>query len=203
MKKIFLAASALFLATSVQAQFLGQLSDARVLDPGRSLIGGYVGVYDDNAVSVFGQYRYGFTQAVDGGFKMGFLDPGSRSDGGVALNGDARYQIMFQKQQDPVDLSLGGGLEFFFGDNSTIVSFLFNGMVSHRLATQGGRAITPYGRMQLRIQRNSNGSTVTDGEFGVNMGGEFEMAQAVSLAAELQLDSSVDFGLLFGLNYRF
>jgi len=43
----------------------------------------------------------------------------------------------------------------------------------------------------------------TDGEFGVNMGGEFEVAQAISAVAELQLDSDVDFGLLVGLNYRF
>lgn len=208
MRKLLATAAILLLATSAQAQFLGQLSHARVLEQGSSLIGGYAGIYDDNAVAAFGQYRYGFNNAIDGGFKLGFLDPGSRAGTGIAVGGDARYQILHQKLRDPLDLSLGGGLEFFFGDNFTLFSVQFNGMTSYRFESATGRGMTPYGRAQLRAERVSvdvgpgNGAN-TEMEFGINGGGEFEIAQAIALVGELQLDSSIDFGLLFGLNYRF
>ena len=207
MRKLFAFALVLLFATTARAQFLGQLTDARVQDQGRSFMGGYVGIYDDNALSAFGQYRYGFANAVDGGFKLGFLDAGSET--GIAVAGDARYQVLHQKAagpqqaENPVDLSLGGGVELFFGDNFSIFSIQFNGMVSHRYVSASGRGMTPYGRAQLRIQRVGNGVSNTEGEFGINAGGEFEFAQQLSAVAELQLDSSVDFGLIFGLNYRF
>ncbi len=201
MKKMFACAAVLMLATSAQAQFLGQLTDARVQDQGRSFMGGYVGIYDDNAFSAFGQYRYGFGPSVDGGFKLGFLDAGSET--GIAVAGDARYQLLHQKAADPLDLSLGGGVELFFGRDFSIFSIQFNGMVSHRYVSASGRGITPYGRAQVRAQREGNGVSDTEGEFGINAGGELEFAQGLSAVAELQLDSKVDFGLIFGLNYRF
>jgi len=201
MKKLFACAAVLMLATSAQAQFLGQLTDARVQDQGRSFMGGYVGIYDDNAFSAFGQYRYGFGPSVDGGFKLGFLDAGSET--GIAVAGDARYQLLHQKAADPLDLSLGGGVELFFGRDFSIFSIQFNGMVSHRYVSASGRGITPYGRAQVRAQREGNGVSDTEGEFGINAGGELEFAQGLSAVAELQLDSKVDFGLIFGLNYRF
>jgi len=201
MRKLLAFALVLFFATTARAQFLGQLTDARVQEQGRSFMGGYVGIYDDNALSAFGQYRYGFANGVDGGFKLGFLDAGSET--GIAVAGDARYQVLHQKAADPVDLSLGGGVELFFGDNFSIFSIQFNGMVSHRFVSASGRGMTPYGRAQIRIQRVGNGVSDTEGEFGINAGGEFEFAQGLSAVAELQLDSSVDFGLIFGLNYRF
>jgi hypothetical protein len=208
MRKLFAIAAVLLFATTARAQFLGQLSHARVLDQGGGLIGGNVGIYDDNAVAAFGQYRYGLTDLIDAGFKLGFLDPGGSGGTGIAVQGDGRYQLLFQKLKDPLDLSLGGGVEFFFGEDLTITSFLFNGMVSHRLESANGRGITPYGRAQLRAERISvdvgpRNVADTDLEFGLNGGAEFEVAPALALAAELQLDTSVDFGLLFGLNYRF
>ncbi len=210
MKKLFAAAAIVLAASSAQAQFLAQMSHARVLDQGGSLIGGYAGIYDNDAVGFFGQYRNGFANSIDGGFKLGFLDPGSGADGGIAIQGDLRYQLLHQKLRDPLDLSLGGGAEFFFGDNFTIISLLFNGMGSYRFESAAGRGVTPYGRAQLRVERVSvdfgppiGEAADTDMEFGLNGGGEFEIAQAIALVGELQLDSSVDFGLLFGLNYRF
>jgi len=209
MRKLFALALVLLFATSARAQFLGQLTDARVQDQGRSLVGGYLGIFDDNVLSLFGQYRYGFTYGVDGGFKFGFVDAGP--DDGIGVAGDVRYQLLRQRPattqqaENPVDLSLGGGLELFFGSDNTVVSFQFNGMVSHRFQSQTGRGMTPYGRTQLRIERVSNGGSNTDVEFGINAGGEFEFAQQLAAVGELQLDSSplADFGLLLGLNYRF
>ncbi len=214
MKKLFALAMVLLFATGARAQFLGQLTDARVQDQGRSFLGGYIGIYDDDAFAAFGQYRYGFARDIDGGFKLGFVDAGR--DDGFGAAGDARYQILHQKPASPqqagdaVDLSLGGGLEFFFGSDFTVVSFQFNGMVSHRFISASGRGMTPYGRMQVRLERSSmdlpppqGDQSDTEGEFGINAGGEFEFARQLSAVGELQLDSSVDFGLIFGLNYRF
>ncbi len=217
MRKLFAFALVLLIATTARAQFLGQLTDARVQDQGRSQLGGYVGIYDDDVFSIFGQYRYGFARAIDGGFKIGFVDA-SGGESGIAVAGDARYQLLHQKpagpQQagDPLDLSLGGGLEFYFGDFISVFSIEFNGMVSHRFSSASGRGITPYGRAQIRMERISvdvgppfGDISDTEGEFGINAGAEFEFAQQLSAAGELQLDSSelADFGLLFGLNYRF
>jgi hypothetical protein len=145
MRKLIVFAAVLLLATSAQAQFLGQMSHARVQEQGSSLIGGYAGIYDDNAVSFFGQYRFGMASYLDGGFKLGFLDPGSGADAGIAVQGDLRYQILHQKLRDPLDLSLGGGAEFFFGDNFTVISFLFNGMGSYRFAQANGRGCSRHG----------------------------------------------------------
>src|SRR3972149_1438673 len=208
MRKLFALAIALLFVSRAQAQFLGQLTDARVQDQGRSFMGGYVGIYDDNAFSAFGQYRYGFAPSVDGGFKLGFLDAGSET--GIAVAGDARFQLLHQKAADPLDLSLGGGVELFFGSNFSIFSIQFNGMVSQRYVSASGRGMTPYGRVQVRIERVGvdlgppvGDVSDTEGEFGINAGGELEFAQGLSAVAELQLDSKVDFGLIFGLNYRF
>jgi hypothetical protein len=133
---------------------------------------------------------------------------------GIGVAGDARYQVLHQKPAtpqragDPVDLSLGGGVELFFGDVFSIFSIQFNGMVSHRFVSASGRGMTPYGRAQVRIQRvgvdtPAGDDSDTEGEFGINAGGELEFSQGLSAVAELQLDSDVDFGLIFGLNYRF
>lgn len=208
MRKLFFVVAALFAASTARAQFLGQLTDARVRDLGRSEMGGYVGIYEHNAFAFFGQYRYGFANSMDGGFKLGFVDPGSGS-GGVSIGGDGRYQLLHQTAKDPVDFSLGGGLEFLFANHFDIFSILFNGAVSHRFESANRRGITPYGRAQVRIQHESvdlgpfGNASKTDGEFGVNAGSEFEIANDISAVAELQLDSDVDFGLLFGVNYRF
>jgi hypothetical protein len=212
MRKLFAAALVLLFATSARAQFLGQMTDARVLDQGHSLMGGYVGIYDDDGLALFGQYRYGFSRDIDGGFKLGFVDVGPED--GIGVAGDARYQVLHQKPAtpqragDPVDLSLGGGVELFFGDVFSIFSIQFNGMVSHRFVSASGRGMTPYGRAQVRIQRvgvdtPAGDFSDTEGEFGINAGGELEFSQGLSAVAELQLDSDVDFGLLFGVNYRF
>ncbi|MCI0597263.1 MAG: hypothetical protein L0Z48_12080 [candidate division Zixibacteria bacterium] len=216
MKKLFALAVVLMFATSARAQFLGQLTDARVLEQGHSQLGGYIGIYSDDVLAFFGQFRYGLAQSIDAGGKIGFVDLAG-GESGVGVAGDARYQLLHQRppttQQvgQPVDLSLGGGLEFYFGDVISIFSIQFNGIVSHRFVSAGGRGITPYGRAQIRFERVSvdlgpfGDASDTDGEFGINAGGEFEFAQQLSAVGELQLDSSelADFGLIFGLNYRF
>lgn len=217
MRKILASVFVLALATTARAQILGQLTDARVLDQGHSQLGGYIGIYDDNVFSLFGQFRYGLSPSMDAGGKVGFVDL-SHGESGIGVAGDVRYQLLHQRPAstrqaaNPVDLSLGGGLEFYFGDAISIFSIEFNGMVSHRFVSAGGRGMTPYGRAQLRIQRVSvdvgppfGNASDTKGEFGINAGGEFEFAQQLSAVGELQLDSSDlgDFGLLFGLNYRF
>jgi len=217
MRKLFALAFVLLVATSARAQLLGQLTDARVQDQGHSLLGGYVGIYSDDVLSFFGQWRYGLSKDIDAGAKLGFVDLNG-GESGIGVAGDVRYQLLHQRlattQQtgQPVDLSLGGGLEFYFGDVISIFSIQFNGMVSHRFASASGRGITPYGRAQIRFERVSvdfgppfGDQSDTDGEFGINAGGEFEFAQQLSAVGELQLDSSelADFGLIFGLNYRF
>src|SRR3990170_7500801 len=96
-KKLFSAVGlfvVLFLVSSSQAQFLGQLSTAQSPGPGNSLLGGYFGIYED-AFSFFGQYRYGFANYLDGAIKLGFInaDVGPGDEAGLLVGGDLKYQL--------------------------------------------------------------------------------------------------------------
>ncbi len=106
---ILVAFVIIFLAFPASAQFLGQLSTAQTLNQKETMLGGYLGVYND-AFSVFGQFRYGLIRYLDFGFKMGMLnlDPGyGEGETGLIFGGDVKYWFMERESNDPLDLSLG------------------------------------------------------------------------------------------------
>jgi hypothetical protein len=196
------------LTISAQAQFLGQLSTARTLPVGQYDLGGYFGVYED-AFTFFGQFRGGVADYFDLGLKLGLVsfDPGGE---GIILGGDFKYQLLDAKQKDPLDLSLGAGLEFSSVSDFNIFSFGANFCGSYDFALSKGRVISPYARLNLRSQREhveggpnwlDHDFTNTDFKVGINPGVSLKVSTYFQILGELQFDDN--FGFIGGVTYSF
>ena len=204
------AVAALFLsfAQVCQAQFLGQLSTAKSPGAGNSRAGGYFGVYED-AFAFFGQFRYGFANYLDGAVKLGYVSLSNGVDeGGLLIGGDIKYQILDAVLGDPIDLAIGGGTEFMTVEDFSIFSLGGNVVASHSFAMKNQRSVTPYGRFNMRMQRESvdlpsPAGTVsdTDLQVGLNVGTELELAPDWSIIGEFFIEDWI--GFAFGFNYHF
>jgi hypothetical protein len=142
----------LFFASSVPAQFLGQLSAAPTLDKGNGLLGAYLGVYD-NAFSVFGQFRYGIVTYVDLGLKLGMInyDPGyGESNSGMTFGGDVKYWFMEKRSGDPLDISFSIGTEYLSISEFSVFSLGGNVIASYMIDYNETKKVTPYGRLNVR-----------------------------------------------------
>ncbi|OGC89127.1 MAG: hypothetical protein A2142_02130 [candidate division Zixibacteria bacterium RBG_16_48_11] len=205
-KKLFSAVGlfvVLFLVSSSQAQFLGQLSTAQSPGPGNSLLGGYFGIYED-AFSFFGQYRYGFANYLDGAIKLGVINVDVRNSGdkaGLLLGGDIKYQLLDAVLGDPFDLAIGGGTEFTAVEDLTIFSLGGNLVGSYPFEMRNGKHISPYARFNLRMQRREvNTNTETDLKAGLNLGTQLELGQSWNLLGEFFIEDQI--GFVLGFNYK-
>jgi len=187
------------------AQFSGQLSTAETAIKGTSVGSGFVSVYEDG-FGVIGQYRIGFGGYSDIGGKLGIIDyeKANVDQTGFFVGVDYKYQIMEVRIQDPIDLSIGGMLDFAHFEYFSLLSFGGYLAGSHPYEMTSGRKITPYGRLILRLDREDPdiGDTDTDFNIGLNFGGALELSSSTSAYAELQLDNiQVAFfmGVGFGL----
>jgi hypothetical protein len=203
LKRVSLAVFLGFLLTSsVFAQFSGQLSTAKTVPSGGSMLGVYAGIYED-AFGVLGQYRYGLGGYTDMGFKVGVLDLDDFLSNDVAIDAafDLKYQVMEMRMRDPFDLSLGGTFEFLGFEDGTLISFGFAPIGSYPVTLKNGRILEPYGRLQLRVERvDINSYDDTDFEIGLNMGAAFELSSSTEAIGELQFDD--EFGFIFGVNFE-
>ncbi len=207
---ILITLSLIFSVTSAQAQFLGQLSTARTLPVGSYDLGGYFGVYED-AFAFFGQFRGGVADYFDLGMKLGVIsfDPGfGESSQGIILGGDFKYQLLDANLKDPFDLSIGAGLEFFSLSDFNTFSFGANFCGSKDFPLAKGRVITPYGRLNLRGQREHfdagsrwNDHAGTDFKVGLNPGVSLKVSNNFQILGELQFDDN--FGFIGGVTYSF
>lgn len=206
---ILLVVGLLFSASAAQAQFTGQLSTARTLPIGKYDLGGYFGVYD-GAFAFFGQFRGGVLQDFDLGMKLGVIniDPGSRT--GMILGGDLKYQILDVRAKDPFDLSIGAGMEFFSVSDFNTFSFGANFIGSYDFDLSKGRVISPYGRLNLRGQREHTefghwwpeaSHTETDFHVGLNPGVSLKISDNLQIIGEFQFDDN--FGFIGGVTYSF
>lgn len=204
MKKIvILTGLSIFLYSGAFAQFSGQLSTPQTVASGYSKVGGYVGIYD-GAVGILGQYRYGVGGYTDIGFKLGIIDFNNGfHDGNTGFNAafDFKYLAMERRLRDPINLSVGGLIEFTGVENLNIVSFGGNVVGSYPVTLRNGRMLEPYGRLQLRIEREgfNHGGSNTDFEIGFNPGVSFELSKTVRAIAEIQFDESTAF--FMGLDF--
>lgn len=204
-----------FLALPASAQFLGQLSTAQTLNQKETMLGGYLGVYND-AFSVFGQFRYGLIRYLDFGFKMGMLnlDPGyGEGKTGLIFGGDVKYWFMERESNDPLDLSLGGGMESLKIADYSLFTLGGNVIASYEVEYGTEKSVTPYGRLNLRWERaNFKGSERwmwgaergdwSDDDVGValSLGADLRVLQDFDLVGELQIDDNV--GFVAGVNYK-
>jgi hypothetical protein len=195
---VFLGLS-LLVFSSANAQFLGQLSTAQSPGPGNSFVGGYFGIYED-VFSFFGQYRYGFANYLDGAIKLGFINiSGSDDHAGIVLGADLKYQLLDAVLGDPFDLAVGGGTEFTTVEDFTIFSLGGNLVGSYPFEMSNGKHISPYARLNLRMQREENGKSDTDFKAGLNLGTEVEVSQAWNIIGEFFIEDQIGFVIGFNL----
>jgi hypothetical protein len=205
----------LFSISSASAQFLGQLSPAPTLNKGEALLGAYLGVYED-AFSIFGQFRYGIARYFDLGFKMGMidLDPGSgESNTGLTVGGDMKYWFMEQHAGDPLDVSVGGGMEYLSISDYDLFSLGGNVIASYQIKYYEGRSVTPYGRLNIRWERQTYkgfwhprrgwvdaNESDSDMRVALALGAELKLSSGLFLVGELEIDDNV--GFVGGINYN-
>jgi hypothetical protein len=204
----FLIITSLLLTTSANSQFLGQLETAPTLLRGEYSMGGYAGVYDD-AFAIWGGFRAGVTNYMDFGLRLGFLNYDYdhwEDESGIVLGADVKYRILETEIGDPLDLSLGGGMEFSSVENYNRMALGGNAILSKDFCFGNGRVISPYGRLNLRMERKSweaPGSekehSDTDLEMGINLGVSLELTSNTFLVGELQLDEFD--GIIIGANF--
>jgi hypothetical protein len=203
-------------AFSASAQFLGQLSTAQTLNKKETMLGAYLGVYDD-AFSVFGQFRYGMLTYLDFGFKMGMLNldpsPEYGEEGtGLTFGGDVKYWFMERESGDPLDLSFGGGMEFLKITDYSLFTLGGNVIASYEFEYGSQKSVSPYGRLNLRWERaNFRGSwhliggdkkgdwTDDDADVALCLGADLKLWKDFNLVGELQIDDNV--GFVAGVNY--
>ncbi len=205
----------LFSISSASAQFLGQLTPAPTLNKGDALLGGYLGVYED-AFSIFGQARYGIARYFDLGFKMGMidLDPGyGESNAGLTIGSDVKYWFVEQRSGDPLDVSVGAGMEYLNISDFSLFSLGGNVIASYQIRYHDGKSVTPYGRLNIRWERQSfdkswhphwgwkkeKGSD-SDLNVALALGAELKLSSGLLLVGELEIDDNV--GFVGGINYN-
>ncbi|MEZ5359017.1 MAG: hypothetical protein R3F48_09330 [Candidatus Zixiibacteriota bacterium] len=202
----------LVFAASSSAQFLGQMSPASVIPTGSSKIDSYLMV-GENSIGVAGQFRYGFSQFVEGRARLGFIDP-EYGDMNVILGGDLKYLIMpYDEQKNKFDMALGGGFEYTKLGGTSFLGITGSVLGSIPMQLENNKSITPYARVGLRVQRvsiddqniNTGAGTVTvEGgsdtklKIGANIGAEFSVIDLTDFMAEIQIDD--EFGFFFGIN---
>jgi len=212
MKKLKLTAICLmvFLAYAAPAnsQFLGQLETAPTLLKGSYSAGIYAGVYDD-AFAILGGFRSGITDYLDLGLRFGLLnydyDPW-KDESGLVLGLDLKYRVLETEIDDPLDLSLGGCMEFSSIEHFSRLAIGGYTILSRDFCFQSGRVLSPYGRLNLRMERKSwetKGPVKehhdTDLEMGLTLGLSLELTSKTFLVGELQLDEFD--GLIVGANF--
>lgn len=207
MKKIILGLFAFLLAASAaEAQYTAQLSPAVTVFKGKSVAGGYVGIYD-GALGFLGQYRYGIGGYTDLGGKIGIIDLDSGSpegDVGFVISIDSKYQVMEVRIMDPFDLSLGGEFEMSVFDHVNNLNFGGYAVGSYPISLNSGRLLSPYGRLILGVERTNpdwpGSRSDSDFRLSLNMGATMELSTSTRAYAELQLDNDVA-AFLMGLDF--
>lgn len=204
-------------AGSASAQYLGQMSPASILPTNTGKVGGYF-EYADNASAVIGSIRYGFGPFMEGRFRLGFIDQeGPNTDPHIILGIDTKYLLWKFNEgttggtsggayANPIDLSIGAGMEYAKLQGNDVLGIGGSVIASRPFYFQNRSSIEPYGRLNLRYQRNHrdafyrdnqriNASSNSDFEVGLNIGALFSVTPLVDFTAEFQLDDQDAFML--------
>lgn len=194
-------AGAVLPTNATEAQLLGAMATAAVEEVGSQKVGGYVGVTGE-FVSLAAVYRLGVASSFDLGFKAAFVDFQSPSGSSLAMNADAKIQILDVFLHDPVDLSIGPEVTFF--KNQDVTNWYFGGFISasKEFTLSNGRPLTPYGRVGLRMHRYESAIVNSDKfDTGLIGGMEYGVSGYTTLYGEIVLEDSGT-GLHVGFQYQ-
>lgn len=203
------------LTSTSQALFLGQMRSAETSGMGSLNLLTHVGIFDD-ARLVTGTIRYGIAMPIDVTGSLAIMDHDASNDVVIMLGGDIQWRLTHADLGDPLDIAVGGMVEYFSIDetsrsSASNIGIGFNLIGSRPVKLENGFNFTPYGRLNLRVDRTQSKVTRDVSPFGtvkshdskfnigVNVGSVFPLSGKVNLVGELQIDDQV--GVFAGINF--
>lgn len=186
-------------AISAWGSGFGTLTTAQGIGGGRASFQGGLGVAD--ATTVFGTLRYGFSDYLDGRIKLGLRDD-NFYDATLLIGVDMTYQLwaVGPQTQDPFDLAFGGMFEYFGPGDVDVWELGAYALGSYPFLLRNGMTISPYGRLNIRLEDYS-GDRFSDSEleFGFNGGAKLQINEAMGVYGEFQLDGND--GVFLGIEF--
>lgn len=185
----------------------GTLTTARSLPMGSADIGFGIGLAD--ATSFIGSFTYGVSSHSDFRLRLALVDADG-SDTKLAFGADFKYQMIDARElkNGPFDLALQGFFEYYDYDFASILEIGMGVIGSYDFVLQNGRALSPYGRFNARLESFSfdlpAGSTADDSssdlEIGLSGGVKYELTKSIDAFGEFQIDGND--GVFFGLDFN-
>jgi hypothetical protein len=180
----------------------GSLTTARTLGMGHGAFGLGVGLAD--RTSFVGSFNYGLSKFTEGRVKLGLVDVdyGGDSEIKLSLAADFKYQFMVMDKvsNSPLDMATGAFLEFIDFDGASMLQVGGHLIGSYPVLLSNGKLLSPYGRLNIRMERYSNGGSDSEMEFGLNGGVAFEMTKTINIYGEFQIDGND--GIFLGIDFR-
>lgn len=199
---------ALLWSSAAGAQVHGQFTGAQTVATGGRMFGAYL-VSSENVLGVLAQLRLSFYPNVDFGFNGGIArqDFGDGHRTTLRLGTGLKVKIADSTASMPFALALAGDLGVETGDEFHVLT-ISPALVASRTFPMGTSAVTPYGRFGITISNVDAGElNDSDVSFPLHLGAEFQLAQQIRLAVELQFHLSDAFndnlGIGAGVNLPF
>jgi hypothetical protein len=197
------------LASNSQGVFLGQMRSAETSGMGSLNLMANVGIFE-NASLVIGTVRYGIATPVDITGSLAIMDHDASDNVAVMLGGDLQWRLTHADLGAPLDIAVGTIVEYYSLSISSrsYLSLGFNLVGSRPVKLDNGFNFTPYGRLNLRVDRNQWSETKPDDitkrheskfNIGINVGSVFPLSGKVNLVGELQIDDQL--GIIAGINF--
>lgn len=209
MKRLLLVSTALMvlalsgtcLADAAGSHF-GSFSTARTLGMGHGAFGLGVGLAD--RTSFVGSFNYGLSRFTEGRIKLGLVDVDYGGDSEIKLSvaADFKYQFMVMDKvsNSPLDMATGAFFEFIDYDGASLLQLGGHLIGSYPVLLSNGKVLSPYGRLNIRLERVSNGGSDSDMQFGLNGGVAFELTKTINLYGEFQIDGND--GIFLGIDFQ-
>jgi hypothetical protein len=99
-------------------------------------------------------------------------------------------------------MAAGGFLEFIDFGGASLLQFGGQLIGSYPVTLSNGKLLSPYGRLNVRLERASmsGGGSDSDMQFGLNGGVAFGLTSTVNLYGEFQIDGND--GIFLGIDFR-
>ena len=187
----------------------GTLTTAKSIGLANGSVGLGIGVADQT--SCVGVFRYGLSTYTDFRLKVGLVDDNDVNTK-PTFGADFMYQILNYSQNGTTafDLAFGGFAEYVDFDIASALQVGAQILGSCPIALQGGTTLSPYGRMNIRVEKstwqekNKNNEIGEKSEsnlkFGLNFGVCWDVSKDIGLYGEFQFDGND--GVFFGVDYR-
>jgi hypothetical protein len=174
------------------------------LAKGESDIGGYVSIEDN--IDLFGIYRRGFGNRLDGGLRAGYTEaPGCDGcSGGFNFGADFRYLIAGASQDLPLNFAFVANAQFSFLDPGFLFAIPFGVSLGAEIQAGEGRPLwlygLPYGIYQYFNPDAAGFDSTSDFDVGAEIGAQLWLSGKLWLTGAFTVQNDPAFAI--GLSYR-